>query len=471
MFSCASSRLGRRRHHLGRVARRPPPGRGRSGGRRPACRSPSSARCRASRAPSSSRVSAATRSAGTTRFTRPQASAVGASIGLAGEQHLEGVLAPDGARRARRPAWCRTSRRARPARRSGRVSDATARSQDATSWQPAAIASPSTCAITTCGSALDRQHQLARRRRAVAASRRASAPAMSCEVVTRREDGPVGGEDHAARLARRRRAHGVQQLAQVLLGERVAPLRAAHADLDEGRLLGDGDVAVLHGGPPARRRREGYPLAPDASRARPAPRAAPRAARDPPDRAADALGRRPGPGLPGRGRAADARRHRRAHARVARGARRARSTRSATASRTCGACCSPTSTATISARPRRCARAAPGLEVWCHEDEAEMCEGFSAERDENIEGTDRLFRGLRRARPSCATRQRAHARALRAPRTRSATPRAIDRRLRDGERVPFKGFSLAGDPRAGPHRGPLPATTSPAPARSSPATT
>ena len=37
-------------------------------------------------------------------------------------------------------------------------------------------------------------------------------------------------------------------------------------------------------------------------------------------------------------------------------------------------------------------RASPELEVWCHEDEADMCEGFSLARDENIEGTDRLFR-------------------------------------------------------------------------------
>ena len=85
-------------------------------------------------------------------------------------------------------------------------------------------------------------------------------------------------------------------------------------------------------------------------------------------------------------------------------------------------------------------RAAPGLEVWCHEDEAEMCEHFSAERDENVEGTDRLFRdfGVPEA---LRARQRAE-------RERWVTQdplcdaTRIDRRLRGGDAVPFKGFSL-----------------------------
>jgi glyoxylase-like metal-dependent hydrolase (beta-lactamase superfamily II) len=85
-------------------------------------------------------------------------------------------------------------------------------------------------------------------------------------------------------------------------------------------------------------------------------------------------------------------------------------------------------------------RAAPGLEVWCHEDEAEMCENFSAERDENVEGTDRLFRdfgvpeelrGRQRAQREQWVRQDPLCDATR-----------IDRRLRGGEAVPFKGFSL-----------------------------
>jgi glyoxylase-like metal-dependent hydrolase (beta-lactamase superfamily II) len=85
-------------------------------------------------------------------------------------------------------------------------------------------------------------------------------------------------------------------------------------------------------------------------------------------------------------------------------------------------------------------RAAPGLEVWVHEADADMCESFSAERDENIEGTDRLFRdfgvpaGLR-------DRQRAQReRFVREDPLCDAT--VIDRRLRDGEVVPFKDFGL-----------------------------
>jgi glyoxylase-like metal-dependent hydrolase (beta-lactamase superfamily II) len=85
-------------------------------------------------------------------------------------------------------------------------------------------------------------------------------------------------------------------------------------------------------------------------------------------------------------------------------------------------------------------RAAPGLEVWCHEDEAEMCEGFSAARDENIDGTDRLFRDF-----GVPLELRDRQRAQR-ERWVSQDPlcdaTAIDRRLRGGESVAFKSFSL-----------------------------
>jgi glyoxylase-like metal-dependent hydrolase (beta-lactamase superfamily II) len=85
-------------------------------------------------------------------------------------------------------------------------------------------------------------------------------------------------------------------------------------------------------------------------------------------------------------------------------------------------------------------RAAPGLEVWCHEDDAEMCEGFSAARDENIEGTDRLFRDF-----GVPEALRARQRALRESWLDQdplcdASP--IDRRLRDGDAVEFKTFAL-----------------------------
>jgi glyoxylase-like metal-dependent hydrolase (beta-lactamase superfamily II) len=85
-------------------------------------------------------------------------------------------------------------------------------------------------------------------------------------------------------------------------------------------------------------------------------------------------------------------------------------------------------------------RAAPGLEVWCHEDEAEMCEQFSAARDENIEDTDRLF-----AEFGVPAELRARQRELRerfAGEDPLCDPCPIDRRLRDGESVAFKSFAF-----------------------------
>jgi glyoxylase-like metal-dependent hydrolase (beta-lactamase superfamily II) len=85
-------------------------------------------------------------------------------------------------------------------------------------------------------------------------------------------------------------------------------------------------------------------------------------------------------------------------------------------------------------------RTSPELEVWCHEDEAEMCERFSAERDENVEGTDRLF-GDFGVPAELRARQRAQGERI-AAQDPLCDPTAIDRRLRDGDRVPFKGFGL-----------------------------
>jgi glyoxylase-like metal-dependent hydrolase (beta-lactamase superfamily II) len=85
-------------------------------------------------------------------------------------------------------------------------------------------------------------------------------------------------------------------------------------------------------------------------------------------------------------------------------------------------------------------RAAPGLEVWCHEDEAEMCEQFSAERDENIEGTDRLFRDFG-VPAELRERQRA-AREGWLEQDPLCDATRIDRRLRAGDAVAFKSFSL-----------------------------
>ena len=83
---------------------------------------------------------------------------------------------------------------------------------------------------------------------------------------------------------------------------------------------------------------------------------------------------------------------------------------------------------------------APELEVWAHEAEADMIEGFSAARDENIDGTDRLFRDF-----GVPADLRARQRALR-ERSLAEDPLCeatrVDRRLRDGELVPFKGLDL-----------------------------
>jgi len=83
---------------------------------------------------------------------------------------------------------------------------------------------------------------------------------------------------------------------------------------------------------------------------------------------------------------------------------------------------------------------APELEVWAHEAEADMCEGFSAERDENVEGTDRLFRDF-----GVPAVLRARQRELRERYAREdplCDPTRVERRLREGDAIPFKGFSL-----------------------------
>jgi glyoxylase-like metal-dependent hydrolase (beta-lactamase superfamily II) len=86
-------------------------------------------------------------------------------------------------------------------------------------------------------------------------------------------------------------------------------------------------------------------------------------------------------------------------------------------------------------------RASPDLEVWCHEDDADMCESFSLARDENIEGTDRLFRDF-----GVPDELRLRQRRLRETfllEDPLCEPTRIDRRLRSGESVPFKGFALS----------------------------
>ena len=85
-------------------------------------------------------------------------------------------------------------------------------------------------------------------------------------------------------------------------------------------------------------------------------------------------------------------------------------------------------------------RAGGELEVWCHVDEAIWCEDFSAERDENIEDTEALFReygvpGDLLARQTAQRREWVSQDPL-------CEATRIDRVLRDGDRVAFKDFDL-----------------------------
>jgi len=89
-------------------------------------------------------------------------------------------------------------------------------------------------------------------------------------------------------------------------------------------------------------------------------------------------------------------------------------------------------------RIRECASGP--LEVWAHEDEVDLCEGFSAERDENIEGTDALF-ALFGVPEAIRSRQVAMRREwVKQDPLCEAT--RVDRALRSGERIPFKDFEL-----------------------------
>jgi glyoxylase-like metal-dependent hydrolase (beta-lactamase superfamily II) len=86
-------------------------------------------------------------------------------------------------------------------------------------------------------------------------------------------------------------------------------------------------------------------------------------------------------------------------------------------------------------------RASPEVEVWCHEDEAEMCEQFSLARDENIDGTDRLFRAFGVPAELRERQRRLREGFLQDDPLCEAT--RIDRRLRSGESVAFKAFALS----------------------------
>ncbi len=80
------------------------------------------------------------------------------------------------------------------------------------------------------------------------------------------------------------------------------------------------------------------------------------------------------------------------------------------------------------------------LEVWSHEDDAFLCENFSAERDENIEGTAALFRDFGVS-AELIERQTAMRKQWIAEDPLCDATR-VDRRLRAGDRVEFKDLAF-----------------------------
>lgn len=81
------------------------------------------------------------------------------------------------------------------------------------------------------------------------------------------------------------------------------------------------------------------------------------------------------------------------------------------------------------------------LEVWAHVDEAAMIEGFSAERDENLEGMTALMRehGVPSALIERITENRSRKLATQPARCR---PTRVDHLLRDSDSIGFKDLSL-----------------------------
>lgn len=81
------------------------------------------------------------------------------------------------------------------------------------------------------------------------------------------------------------------------------------------------------------------------------------------------------------------------------------------------------------------------LEVWAHEDDADDVEQYSMERDERIDEGNELFRehGVPE---ELLARQAAEIRRWIAREPPLCEPTRVDRRLRSGDRVPFKDFEL-----------------------------
>lgn len=82
------------------------------------------------------------------------------------------------------------------------------------------------------------------------------------------------------------------------------------------------------------------------------------------------------------------------------------------------------------------------LELWVHEDDADDVEHYSVERDERIEIGNELF--LEYGVPeSLLARQEAHIRGWIATEPPLCEPTRVDRRLRAGDRIPFKDFECS----------------------------
>ncbi len=105
-------------------------------------------------------------------------------------------------------------------------SDATARSQEATSWQPAAVASPCTFATTGCG--IDWITVISSVQRRQKRPHGTQAPSQNVgEVVTGAKEGPAPARMTPLGVAAPP-SGSLDQLFHVILRERIAPLRAVH---------------------------------------------------------------------------------------------------------------------------------------------------------------------------------------------------------------------------------------------------
>ena len=147
--------------------------------------------------------------------------------------------------RAWPPAGCGRTSRLPPGRAKAASVDATARSQEHTSWHPAAVARACTCATTgwgmawmvvissvhTCSSSPD-LHEVGARHVG--------------EVVPRAEDRSLGGEDHGPGVGVAHRPERLEQLDEVVERQRVASLGPAHGDGGDRLVAGDADRLVGH---------------------------------------------------------------------------------------------------------------------------------------------------------------------------------------------------------------------------------